>query len=269
MTLKKILPLAVPWLGLLGCAVLVIALFRAPGAKLPEKEDSFEVAVSRRQIKDAVDAAVAENPSLRDHLDQTRKEMKDGAAAQALFVAEAFQQGLAADDYIVKNRLVEIQVMALYEKADAMVTPEAVEKYFAGHRDRYQSQPRRLYLHLFAPVTNLASDAEAHAQVEALFRDPAQWGEPKWVTEDDLRQAYGPTLAQQVFTLPRGQWSQAIHSDLGWHYLKVVDEEPARPYTLDEVRTRATEDCRRELREKMYQDEVNRLRKKYRVKETE
>jgi len=268
MTLKKILPLAAPWLGLIGCAVLVAALFRAPGSKLPEKEDSFEVAVSRRQVQDAVDAAVAENPSLKDQLDQTRQEMREGAVAQALFVAEAFQQGLAGDDYIVKNRLVEIQVMALYEKADAMLTAEAVEKYFSEHRDRYQSQPRRLYLHLFVPVTNLVSEAEARGRLDELFRDQSRWGEPKWVAEDDLRQAYGPTLAKQVFALPRGRWSRPIHSDLGWHFLKVVDEEPARPYALEEVRTRVTEDCRRELREKMYQDEVNRLRKKYRVKET-
>jgi len=258
-----------PWLGLIGGAVLVAGLFLSPGPQLPESADSSEVTVSRRQIKDAVDAAIAENPSLRDQRGQTTQEMREGAIAQAMLVAEAFSQNLAKDDYIVRNRLVEIQVMALYEKADAMVTPQAVGKFFNERRDRYRSQPRRLYLHLMVPVTNLVSEAEARSRLEGLFRDPSQWSEPKWVTSDDLRKAYGPSLARQVFELGRGEWSQPIHSDLGWHYLKVVDEEPARPYQLEEVRAQATEDLRRELREKMYQEEIARLRKKYRVKETE
>lgn len=258
-----------PWLGLLGAAVLVAALFLDPASKLPESSEPLEVTYSRRQVQDAVDAAVAENPSLRDQLDQVKQEMRDGAEAQALFVAEAFAQGLAGDDYIVRNRLVEIQVMALYEKADAFVTPEAAAEYFSKHRDRYRREPRRFYLHLFVPVTNLVNEAEARGRLEELFRDQTRWGEPKWVSEEDLRKAYGPTLAKQVFELPQGQWSEAIRSSLGWHYLEVLDEEPARPYEFSEVKTRATEDCRRELREKMYQDEIARLKKKYRVKETE
>ena len=258
-----------PWLGLVGAGLLVAALFLDPAAKIPESSESLEVTYSRRQVQDAVDAAVAETPALRDQLDRVKKEMRDGAEAQALFVAEAFAQGLAMDDYIVRNRLVEIQVMALYEKADAMVTDEAVAQYFAAHRDRYRREPRRFYLHLFVPVTNLVNETEARGRLEELFRDPAGWGEPKWVSEEDLRQAYGPTLAKQVFELPRGQWSQAIRSSLGWHYLKVLDEEPGRAYEFEEVKTRVTEDCRRELREKMYQEEIARLKKKYRVRETE
>jgi len=258
-----------PWLGLIGAAVLVAALVWDPSAKLPESAEALEVGYSRRQVQDAVDAAVAETPALRDQLDQVKEEMREGAEAQALFVAEAFSQGLAADDYIVRNRLVEIQVMALYEKADAMVTPEAVARYFSERRDRFRTQPRRFYLHLFVPITNLVDEVEARGRLEELFRDQSRWGEPKWVSEDDLRKAYGPTLAKQVFELPRGKWSEAIRSSLGWHYLEVLDEEPVRPYEFGEVKTRVTEDCRRELREKMYQEEIARLKKKYRVKETE
>jgi hypothetical protein len=258
----------VPWLGLLGSVILVAALLLAPGTDLPEEQEERVVKVSRQQVQGAIDAAMAEDPSLKDDMERLEEEMRRGAVAQALLVEEAFRQGIAESDYIVRNRLVEMQVMSLYERADAMVTPEAVDKFYEDNRERYVTRPRRYYLHLFVPITNVVGDQEARARLEEEFKAEA-WGEPRRVTEDDLRKVYGPTLARMVFEMPLHKWSDAYQSSLGWHYLQVVDEEPVRALSLDEVRTRVTEDVRRDLRNKMYEQEIERLKKKYRVEETD
>jgi len=216
-------------------------------------------------VADGVEAAVTENPSLRDDPERLSEEMQESALAQSLFVAEAFSQGLAESDYIVRNRLVEIQVMSIYERADAMVTPGAVKEYFAGHRDRYVTLPRRQVLHLFVPVTNLVGEDEARTRIEDLLRDEADWGDPVWRTEEGLRSTYGPGLARRIFESPPGKWSDLIRSNLGWHAVLVQAEEGERPYELDDVRTQVTEDLRRELRQKTYREELERLKGKYRV----
>ena len=223
------------------------------------------VRVSRQQVADAVEATVTETPSLSVELERLSEDMRESALAQSLFVAEAFSQGLAENDYIVRNRLVEIQVMSIYERADAMVTPGAVEEYFAGHRDRYVTLARRKVLHLFVPVTNRVGEGEARARLEGRLRDEAARGEAVWRDEEDLRTTYGPGLARQVFEMPLGEWSDLIRTSLGWHAVFIHDEEGARPYEPDEVRTRVTEDLRRELRQKAYWEELERLKGKYRV----
>jgi parvulin-like peptidyl-prolyl isomerase len=258
-----------PWLGLVGSVVLVAALFLSPGSQMGAEQEDQVVKFSRAQVQGAVDAALAEDPSLRDHLDTLKEQMREGAMAQSLFVAEAFRQGLAANDYIVRNRLVELQAMALYEKADAQVTPEAVEQYYEKNRERYRSEPRRFCILIFVPVTNLVNDSEARAQLENIFVSRGESLEPVWVTRESLQKSYGPTLAKTIFNLPIGAWSSAIRSGVGWHYVKVVSEEPGRPLSLEEARNQVTEDCRRELRNQAYQEELKRLRARYRVEETE
>ncbi len=258
-----------PWLGLAGSAALVVALFLAPGSQMSAEPEDQVVTVSRQQVQGAVDAALAEDPSLRDHLDTLQEQMKEGAVAQSLFVAEGFSQGLAATDYIVRNRLVELQAMALYEKADAQVTPEAVKAYFEKNRSRYRSVPRRQCLQIFVPITNLVGDTEARARLQDIYDQSRDQLQPARVTQDSLQKLYGPTMAATIFKLPVGEWSAALRSGVGWHYVKVLEEDPGRPLDLDESREQATEDCRRELRNLAYQQELTRLRAKYRVEEQE
>ncbi len=258
-----------PWLGLAGAVVLITALMLAPGVEVPPESTDRVVQVSRRQIDDAVAAILSENPSLKDEVERLTEESREGAIAQSLFVAEAFDQGLAESDYVIRNRLVEMQVMALYERADAQVSAAAAREFYDENGDRYRTRPRRRCLHLFVPVTNLVDADEARRRLEAIFAEVDDWGEPRWVTVDDVRKEYGPTLAERVFAEPLNQWSEPIRSSLGWHYLMALEDDPSRALRFEEVRSRATEDCRRALRMKTYQAEVERLKAKYEVEEVE
>lgn len=266
---RNIWRLSAPWIGILGTVLLLVAILLTTKSPSFQPAQSYVVKVSREQMKSSLEAVIAENPSMRDDHDLLLKKMREGAVAQSLLVAEGFYQGLAENDYIVRNRIAEIQVLALYEKADTMVTPEAVEIYFTAHRDRYFTLPRRLQLHLFVPVTNLVDADEAAKRLEKLFQDQSSWGDPKWVTEDQLRRHWGPKMARRIFEMPLSQWSDPISSNLGQHRILVFNEESERPYELDEVRTRVTEDLRRELKLKTYEDEISRLKKIYKVEWTD
>ena len=91
------------------------------------------------------------------------------------------------------------------------------------------------------------------------------WGEAAWTTEEAFARDHGPGLASFVFQSPSGEWSDAAETPLGWHAFLVLEEEPERPYTFKEIRTRVTEDLRRTLRREAYQAEIARLQEKYRI----
>jgi parvulin-like peptidyl-prolyl isomerase len=253
-----------PWLGLAGAAALITTLFMGAENPLNEPAHALVVTVSRDQMHRSLDAMIAENPGLKNERERLMAEMKEGAAAQSLLVAEAFSQGIAESDYIVRNRLAELQVMALHERAETGVTSEAIEQYYTDHGSRYLSSPRRRVLQIFVPVTNRVSPDEARRRLDTLFKketpSPDSAG---WTTEDQLRSAWGPTLARQIFSLPVSEWSEPIRSTKGWHRINVIAESPRMPYSFDEVRTRVSEDLRRHLKQKVYSAEIERLKNKY------
>jgi len=268
MNVIKLKPISnvIPWIiGFLGAVILVTALFLDTDLQAPNTGIQRIVKVSRNQLDRSLKAIVAENPKLREDNDWLINEMKKGAEAQSLLVAEAFRQGLAENDYIVRNRLAEIQVMVLYEKADAQVTPDAVKNYFNENRERYYCLSKRKVIHLFVPVTNQVNVDSARHRLDDLFNATDAAEKKTWVTEDQLRKSWGPSLAGQVFNMPLSQWSDPILSNLGWHRVKVMDETPKRLYKLEEVRARVTQDFRRDIRKKVYEAEISRLKKIYKI----
>lgn len=258
-----------PWLGLLGAGILMAALFLTIDPQIPEPGHPLVVKVSHDQMKRSLAAVIAENPRLLDERERLIDEIKEGAVSQSLLVAEAFSQRLAENDYIVRNRLAEMQVMSLYERAEIGVTPDAVDKYFARFRDRYRSFPRRRILHLFVPITNIVDVKEARHQLDDLFHNKPSPETANWFTQEQLRKKWGPALARQIFSMPLSMWSDPIRSNLGWHRIMVLEDEPGRVYELNEVRTKVTEDLRRNLKKEVYEKEISRLKKKYRVEWTD
>ena len=271
--MKAIIPKSViniiPWVCFFGVAVLAVSLFLESDYKALNPDAAKVVTVSREQLARSIEAVVAENPKLKDESEQLKNEMKKAAEAQSLLVAEAFRQGLAESDYIVRNRLAEIQVMVLYEKADTQVTPDAVNNYFNENRKRYVHLPKRKYIHLFVPITNQVNSDTAKLLLENLFNSDNFDEKTKWVTKEQLRKSWGPNLANQVFEMPLIQWRKPIPTKLGWHRIRVLDEAPERLYEFEEVQTKVTEDFRRHIRKKLYDAEITRLKKLYRIKRTD
>lgn len=255
-----------PWLGLAGAAALITTLFMGAENPLTEPAHAPVVTVSRDQMHRSLDAMIAENPGLKNERERLMDDMKEGAVAQSLLVAEAFSQGIAESDYIVRNRLAELQVMALHERAETGVSSEAIQKYYTDHGSRYLSPPRRRVFQIFVPVTNRVSSDEARDRLDTLFKkETSSPDSAGWTTEDQLRSTWGPTLARQIFSLPVLKWSEPIRSTRGWHRVKVLAESPRMHHSLDEVRTRVSEDLRRHLKQKVYSAEIERLKNKYRV----
>ncbi len=262
---KSMLKKIAPWIALAGSIAIFSTLLFLPDQTHSISREPPCVKISREQLETSLAAIIAENPTLKDQKDSLLEDIREGAVAQALLVAEAFSQGLAEKDYIVRNRLAELQIMALYEMAEAAVTSEAAVIYFSKNREKYHALQRRLVLHLFVPVTNVVKKEEAEKRLEKLFNDNTRWEKSNWTTEYQIKRKWGPSIARLVFEMPLNKWSQPIASEQGWHRIKVFSTEQGRAYEFDEVSTRVMGDLRRELKTRIYEDEIKRLKNIYKV----
>jgi len=222
-----------------------------------------------------VDAALGENPALRENMPALEKEYEQGAKNQEMLVAEAIENGLAASDPIVRNRLSELFVMGIYQQADIGVTPEAARKYFEEHRQNYVMPERIKIQQLFVRVTNAMDDERARATLMKLFRE-AKGPEsrqsvslktaiaPVWITREELRSKFGPTFTDELFSMSPGDWKE-LQSTSGWHMVKILEHQPEQGRNFEDVRAEVENDLRTKLRLDAYHKEIERLSGKYNV----
>lgn len=239
-----------------------------------------ELAVSRQMIQVMVDAALNENPALRESLPTLEKEYEQTAIAQEMIVAETIEQGIAHKDPIVRNRLSELFILSIYQEADLQVTPETVSRYYKEHKEKYTMPERRLIQHLFVRITNIVDEDKAKKTLEKLFKQSllpspripetvAKAIAPVWVSREELRLQFGPLFADKIFWMPVGEWSEPFQSTTGWHRVRVLEHQPAHVRPLEEVSAEVENDLRSKLRLDYYYRELERLKTKYDVRITE
>ncbi|NQZ06892.1 MAG: peptidyl-prolyl cis-trans isomerase, partial [Algicola sp.] len=85
------------------------------------------------------------------------------------------------------------------------------------------------------------------------------------ITEDELSSIIGLLAAQQIFQQPLSQWSQAIKSDSGYHFVKIEQRLPLATTSFDEARDYIKSDWLKLQQERLVDDKVSKLQAKYQI----
>lgn len=80
-----------------------------------------------------------------------------------------------------------------------------------------------------------------------------------------LRRDFGPEFAEQLPQQPEGQWSAALPSGFGLHFVRITARTPGRPAQLHEVAERVRVDLRAAQRDQHSRQALDRLRQQYQV----
>ncbi len=204
---------------------------------------------------------------------------------------EGLAMGLERDDEIVRRRVVQ-KIEFVNEDLDAVAEPDGsgVERYFAQHRDRYDTEPAVSFEHAFFSTDRggevvarkraeaaLAAaprpDAEAHvagttARAVAVrgadtFAEGPQF---QALTRTGANGVFGDTnLSAELFTSPIGQWVGPFKSAYGWHIVRITDRQPAHHSELAAVRSRVQADYTADLRARANAEAFRKIAAKYRV----
>ena len=201
-----------------------------------------------------------------------------------LLYREGLRLGLAEDDRIVRNRV--IQKMTFYSENLAGASERApdarLREYYQATPERWQNPPEVRYDQLFVPRALHADDGAGLAErVRAqLVGDPAadtaklaRLGEEvgafeardEWVSQASLGRDLGDEFAAAVVALPAGSWSAVLVSPLGWHVVRVRERKDGVLRPFEDVRGEVALAYAFMAKRKAGEQTIERLRGEYRV----
>jgi hypothetical protein len=166
---------------------------------------------------------------------------------------EGASLGLATDDSVVRNRLIQKMEFLLQDtSAIAQPSEDEMAAYLAQHADRYRA-PEQIVFHqvYFSPsLRGNRADSDARAELASLSAgkddtpgDPFMLAaDPDPQSEAEIEKDFGADFAKALFALPVGSWQGPIRSALGVHLVRVDQHLPARMPTLAEMRVRLHDD---------------------------
>lgn len=195
----------------------------------------------------------------------------ESADTDAGLLAEARALGLNRRDIVVRRRLVQLMEMRIAGRA--AFEPADLQAYLDQHAARYAIPPRYAFRHVF-----IAGDTPAGAETRALqllarlregrqvAGDPFLLGAefaPQSVAE--LDRAFGPGFGSALSGIEAGSWSGPLRSAYGFHLVRVERVEAGGRLPAAEVSQRAAYALLAEREKALLQDELARLRERYRI----
>ncbi len=217
-------------------------------AVAPRSERTDRIELSREGLA-ALHAAGAQKLG-GAQISAVRAEQIDRRAVEdEVLYREAIRLGLDKDDGIVRQHLVQKVLMLAEDLDGATRDPGEAElrRYYEETRDRWRKNDVVHLLHVFAVDHDRAQ--AFGAQLAAYDGKPGAppvgdaFPHSRELTTDEptLAGPFGERFAAAVFALPAGAagtWSEPLQSTYGWHRVKVLDHQPGRQASFEEVRER-------------------------------
>ena len=199
---------------------------------------------------------------------------------------EAIALGLDADDYVIKQRLIQKVEFLARGFAEAVSSPDeaATQTYFEENKSDYYIQSYATFTHVFfdrerhSPdnLIALAKDKLVELNTNNVaFSDAVKHGErfPYHVnyverTPDYVASHFGMNMAASLFMVePDGStWYGPFESSYGVHLVLVAKNQPGRTPELEEVYERVKADAIRLAVSELTEQAIDEILKSYEVK---
>ena len=205
--------------------------------------------------------------SILDRMSQTeRKRLIDDYIREEALYREALKLGLDADDYVMRQRMVQKLEFVGDAVAESPVPePDDIAAYYAAHRQDYYQSPELTFTHVFISLKSRTREValhEAHALLNTLnddnagFNDATRYGErflfhTNYVgrTYEDISGDFGTEAADLIFSgdTPVAKWFGPVETVYGAHLIFISKRTPGRFPSLDEIKPVVVEDYKREV----------------------
>jgi len=214
-----------------------------------------------------------------------RQALRDDFVREEALHREAQRLGLARDDYVIRQRLVQKLEFALRgASAPQPLSDSELASYYVEHAADYAEAASITFTHVFFDSEQRGAEAAlaaARAKLAALKRARVRYDEApqhgdrfafhvNYVerTHDFVAGHFGAELADAVFALaPSEEWRGPFASPYGAHLVLVSARTPARTPELSEIRARVAEDAQREVSERALASAVAEVIARHEVRE--
>ncbi len=229
----------------LGAALFALyGVSNKKGAEAPAK-----IVISESRV-----ASLAERFARIWRRPPTQQELQgliDDEVRDEVFYREGKAAGLDRDDSIIRRRVRQKMEFLAEDIAAAEPSEEELATYLASNPERFRTEDRLTFHHVFLSATRrggaLEGDAKqiaatlvhTNASVEAAtsIGDPFLLGETfRQMPQSDVVRTFSEGFAKQLATVEPGRWQGPISSSFGAHFIFVDERARGNLPPLDTVR---------------------------------
>jgi len=233
-------------LSALALAAILLAPTSAPRAEDADPVVARANGVDIRQ-SDLTTAEEEVGSSMPQMSPEQKRDYLVTYLADVIVLAQAAEQQKLADRADVKHRLQfernKVLMETLLQQAgSAAVNDDAMHKVYDDAVKQMPSEQEVHARHILVPTEDEAKAIEDQLKKGADFatlakeksKDPgaSDGGDLGYFTKDQMV----PEFADAAFKLDKGQISDPVHTQFGWHIIKVEDKRTKPTPTFDEVK---------------------------------
>ena len=191
---------------------------------------------------------VGQNPQLQAMPPQARRDYMVSYLADVILAAKAAEGKKVGDQKEFKNRLTFIRNKLLMEtllqqEGKAALTPDAMKKVYDEAVKQMGNEQEVRARHILVPTEDEAKTILAEVKKGTDFaelarqksKDPgaaAEGGDLGYFGKDQMV----PEFAETAFKLDKGQVSDPVKTQFGWHIIKVEDKRTKPAPTFENVK---------------------------------
>jgi hypothetical protein len=186
----------------------------------------------------------------RSPTDQELQGLVEDYIRDEIFYREGRAAGLDRDDFVIRRRVRQKMEFLAEDMAGAEPSDEQLAAYLASHPERFRTEDRLTFHHIFLSATRRGSalDGDAKQIADTLARtsaavDTATIGDPfllgeefRETSQSDVARAFGEGFAKHLSTVEPGHWQGPIPSSFGVHFVVVDERAKGSLPALDTVR---------------------------------
>ena len=198
--------------------------------------------------------------------DKIKMNVLRGVVSEQVIYREAQKSGIAETPEVkdkIESITKKIVTQAFLDKQIAdRITDDELKKAYDEKTKQYVGKKEIRASHILVSSENKARDLvkqlKAGKDFDALAKEAsedkataASGGDLGFFTEDRMV----PEFSKAAFMLKKGQISDPVKTDFGWHVIKVTDERDVKVPAFDDVK----DSLRDELKEKAFKEYIDQL----------
>jgi hypothetical protein len=242
-----------PLLHFLVLGAALFALFGAVNKK--DAEAPAKIVISESRIATLADrfARTWRRPPTQAEL----QSLIEDDVRDEVFYREGRAAGLDRDDFVIRRRVRQKIEFLAEDIASAEPGDEQLAAYLASNPERFRTEDRLTFHHVFLSATRRGGALEGDARQiaatlvhtnataeAATIGDPFLLGETfRQMPQSDVVRTFGDGFARQLAAVDPGRWQGPVSSSFGVHFIFVDERTRGSLPPLDTVR----EAVRREL----------------------
>jgi PPIC-type PPIASE domain len=222
-----------PLLHFLVLGAALFGLYGLVGKK--EAEAPAKVVISAERVANVADRFARtwrRAPTQQELQGLVEEEIRD-----EVFYREGRAAGLDRDDFLIRRRVRQKMEFLAEDMAAAEATDEQLAAYLASNSERFRTDDRLTFHHVFLSASRRGSALEGDASKisatlvgtngtaeAAVIGDPFLLGETfRQMPQRDIARTFGEGFGTQLSAVEPGRWQGPIPSGFGTHFV-LIDE---------------------------------------------